>query len=130
MDNIAVFYSQGGVWMHPITLCSIVTPLVCIVDGVTRGRYRLSSICLALVGTVFLFGFAAFCLGLKQACDGFAGVGAAPPEQRQLMIASGIATALNASTYAMMVAAPLLGLTMTARLFHLPQNKKTDEVRT
>ena len=127
MDNIAVFYSQGGVWMHPITLCSIVAPLVCIADGISRGKYRLSSICLALVGTVILVGFAAFLLGLKQACDGFGGVGSPTPVQRQMMIASGLAIALNAATYAMMVAAPLLGLTMVARLFHLPNKSKAEE---
>ena len=126
MDSIAAFYSQGSVWMHPITLCSIVAPLVCIADGATRGRLRLSPICLAFVGSVLLFGFAGFLLGLKQACDGFAGLDF-KPEQRSIMISIGIGSALTTASYALMVATPVLGLTMVARLFHLPTKRKTEK---
>ena len=129
MGTIAEFYIQGGGWMHPITLLMVLTPFVCIADGATRGRFRLSSLCLALVASLLLVGCAGFLLGLKEACDGFAGVGL-EAEQRQVMIAVGLGSALNAAAYAMMVAAPLLGLTMVARLFHLPQKSKTEEALT
>ena len=58
MGTIAAFYSQGGGWIHPITLLMAFTPFVCIADGATRGKFRLSSLCLVLVASLPLVGSA------------------------------------------------------------------------
>ena len=124
MDSLAMFYQNGGFWMHPITLVFILCLPLCIADAASKGRFRLSSICLALVGTALLSGSLGFLMGLTAACEAAGGLGdTTAVEQRQVMLARGLSIAITTPIYAMFTAVPLLGLTMLARVFHRPPVK-------
>ena len=114
------FNAGAGVWANPISVCFVLGIIFCGADLLTRGQRRLSSICLAFTGTIILLGLLGFTTGVKQFCDATVNLQGLSPKQRQLMIAGGLATAINAAVYAMFTAGALVGLTMSTRVSHRP----------
>ena len=116
MTGFANFWQQGGMWMYPVLFLFVVLTLLCLVDLVTRGRFRLINLSIACFVALLLSGFLGTIMGIIQCAEALATPGLSPDEKTS-MLSVGISISLNTSLLAVFLAMPGLWLVAFSRVF-------------
>ncbi len=97
-------FAEGGPFMFLVLLVAVGVLAMTIVQFATLRRMDWSPLLWGLLAALLLTGVLGSALGISQ---GFGAMAYAAPDQRQMMMATGIAMALNTSTLAVVCALPL-----------------------
>ena len=116
MTGFAEFWQQGGPWMYPVVLLFVLLFVLCGVDLLTRGRFRLINLSIACFVAILLTGCLGTVLGVVQCFEALATPGLSSDEKTK-MLNTGLSISLNTSILAVFLALPGLWLVALSRVF-------------
>lgn len=92
---------EGGDFMYIILACGLFHLVLCVVEGVTRGRHKLTTLLLCSLASMVLLGFLGMFFGLIATFDA---VASASAEMKQTLLAAGIAVSMFSTIGSLMFA--------------------------
>ena len=120
MNGFVDFWHQGGNWMYPVLLLFVVLTVLCLVDLVTRGRFRLINLSIACFVALLFAGFLGTILGIVECFEALASPGLSPDE-KTTMLSAGLSISLNTSIFAVLLALPGVWFVALSRVLRKAQ---------
>ena len=121
MNFVMNSMQMGGPVMYLLLMVGFVHLVLCAVETVTRGRYRLMPLLIAGIASAVLLGLLGTVQGLVMA---FKAVGSASPSLKQQMLAMGISVSLYTSMLGLFVAMVGCWGAGIAGVFRSPEHRR------